>query len=233
MKAVLIAGGLGTRLAPLTEKVPKPLLPLSDGKPMLEHQILFLKKQGITDIIICIGYLGEKIVDYFGNGLKWGVNITYSKEHEPLGTGGALYLARKLIGKGIFLMAYADLVIDMDVKKFLAFHTHKKALVSQCVHPSDHPHDSDMLKLDSHDRVIAYLGKPKKGDQFENIGNAGLYMMDSRIFEYEDAWNGASPKRALDKDVLPFILAQGGAIYAYRTNELIKDVGTHDRYVKK
>ncbi len=223
MKAVIIAGGLGKRLAPLTETIPKPMLPLN-GKPILERMVEWLRGEGIRDIIVCSGYLSEKIEEYFGDGSKWGMRIGYSVEKEPLGTGGALKNTEKLIGNGTFVAMYADLDVEMDLEKFVRFHRKKGGIATLTVHPSSHPYDSDMIKCDGEGRVLAFPGKPKPGEKFENLGNAGVYCFEPDVFKYLK--NG---KSSLDKEALPSMLGKE-RIYAYRTDEKIRDVGTHERY---
>ncbi len=225
-KAVIIAGGLGKRLAPLTESLPKPMLEIK-GKPVLEHTLAWLKKSGITEVIICTGYLSHKIEDYFGDGKKFGVNIAYSIEKTELGTGGALKNAQKLIGNGTFIMLYGDLVVDMDLMKFVSFHKSKNSMCTLSLHKSDHPYDSDMIKCDKDGGIIAFLGKPKQGQAFENMGNAGVYCFEASILDL-------FPTRTsmLDKEALPKTLKSGAKLYGYLTNEKIIDIGTHDRYGK-
>ncbi|MCX6768499.1 MAG: NDP-sugar synthase, partial [Candidatus Micrarchaeota archaeon] len=174
---------------------------------------------------ICSGYLSEKIEEYFGNGGRWGMRIAYSMEKEPLGTGGALKNAEKLVGKGTFVAMYADLDVEMDLERFVRFHKKKGGIAALTVHPSSHPYDSDMIRCDGEWRVLAFPGKPKAGEKFENLGNAGVYCLESSIFKY---FKGG--KSILDKEALPAVLAAGGKIYAYRTDERIRDVGTHERY---
>jgi len=225
-KAVIIAGGLGKRLVPLTESIPKPMLMIK-GKPVLEHSIAWLKKNGITEIIICTGYLSHKIEDYFGDGKKFGVRISYSIEKEELGTGGALKNAQSLIGNETFIMLYGDLVIDINLLNFVSFHKSKNSLGTLTLHESDHPYDSDMIKCDKDRRIIEFIGKPKPGQKFENMGNAGLYCFESEILNLFP--NG---KSMLDKEALPEALKKGANLYGYMTNEKIIDIGTHDRYGK-
>ncbi|HNT60611.1 MAG TPA: HAD-IIIA family hydrolase, partial [Candidatus Bilamarchaeaceae archaeon] len=222
-RAVIVAGGLGKRLAPLTETVPKPMLPLR-GRPMLERMVEWLRREGIREIVVCSGYLSEKMEEYFGDGARWGVRISYSVEKEPLGTGGALKNAEKLVGKGTFVAMYADLDVDMDLERFVRFHREKGGIATLTVHPSSHPYDSDMVGCDGDGKVVAFPGKPKPGEKFENLGNAGIYCFESDVFKYLK--NG---KSNLDKEVLPSVLGKEG-IHSYRTDEKIMDVGTHDRY---
>jgi NDP-sugar pyrophosphorylase family protein len=115
LQVVILAGGLGTRLAPLTLTGPKPMVPVA-GKPYLEHQIELLKAQGVKDIVLLTGYLGEQVEDYFGDGAKWGVSIRYSREHQPLGTGGALRLALHLL-EDSFLLLYGDSYLPIRYKE--------------------------------------------------------------------------------------------------------------------
>lgn len=225
-KAVIIAGGLGKRLAPLTESVPKPMLPLK-GKPVLEHSIEWLKRNRITEIIICTGYLSHKVEDYFKDGKKFGVNVKYSIETTELGTGGALKNAQKLIGDGTFIMLYGDLVIDLDLNRFVSFHKSHGSVGTLTLHESDHPYDSDMIKCEKDGRIVEFIGKPKPGQKFENMGNAGLYCFESSILELFP-----TGQSMLDKEALPGALKKGAKLYGYLTNEKIIDIGTHDRYGK-
>jgi NDP-sugar pyrophosphorylase family protein len=222
MKAVIIAGGLGKRLGHLTSEVPKPMLDVK-GKPVLEHMILYLKKHGITDIIICIGYLHHKVQERFGDGSTFGVKITYSIEKELLGTGGALKQVEGLID-GTFILVYGDLIIDMDIAKLIAFHKSKGGLGTLTVHASDHPHDSDLVEVGQDGSIIRFIGKPKEGQKFVNITNAGVYCFERPILKYFPT--GVS---MLDKEVLPSVLSKGGKLFAYFTKETVHDMGTMDR----
>ncbi len=225
MKAVIIAGGLGTRLGELTKAVPKPMIVVK-GKPVLEHLILYLKRFGITEIIICSGYLAEKIRERFGDGSSLGVKIGYVEEKELLGTGGALKNVEGLV-EGTFVMVYGDLILGMDLNKLIAYHKKKGGLATLTVHESSHPYDSDILELDKDGRIIRFLGKPKKGEPFRNISNAGIYVFEASILKSFPT--GAS---MLDKEVLPSIIRQGGKLYAYFTDEPVMDMGTQERLKK-
>ncbi|MBI5227936.1 HAD-IIIA family hydrolase [Candidatus Micrarchaeota archaeon] len=227
VKAVIVAGGLGTRLGHHTRNVPKPMI-LVRGKPVLEHIIIHLKKYGITEIILCVGYLGEKIQAYFGDGAKFGVKIFYCFEKELLGTGGAIKQAEKFLDPNeTFAMVYGDLLLEMDLEKLIKYHKEKCGLGTLTVHKSSHPYDSDILELAPDGRIIKFLGKPKKGDVFENISNAGVYCFEPSILKYFP--DGVS---MLDKEVLPSVIVRGGKLFAYKTNEHIHDMGTMDRLEK-
>jgi len=222
MKALIIAGGLGKRLAPLTETVPKPMLAV-DGRPILEHQLLFLRREGIKDIVMCTSHLSHVIEDYFGDGSEFGLNIAYAVEKEPLGTGGALKNAEPFID-GRFLALYGDLMVDMDLSRFVRFHEDHGSIGTLTVHPSDHPFDSDMVEADAAGRILRFRGKPKPGEEFTNLGNAGVYCFEQSILKHFPAG-----KSMLDREVLPSALERGSPLYAYRTDELVADIGTFER----
>jgi len=130
MQVVILAGGLGTRLRPLTYKIPKAMVPIK-GKPFLEHQLKILKNNGLNDILICIGYLGEEVKKYFGNGEKWGLNIEYSFEREPLDTGGAIKNAEDRL-ENEFLALYGDTFLDINYKDLISY-SRKKAKLGTIV----------------------------------------------------------------------------------------------------
>jgi NDP-sugar pyrophosphorylase family protein len=225
MKGVIVAGGLGTRLGALTKKLPKGLI-LVNGKPVLEHQVLWLAHYGIKDIVICAGYLAERIEAYFGDGGRFGVHIDYSLEKELLGTGGALKQAAPLLSNR-FVMMYGDLLGDMDLREFVRFHAAKGGLGTLTVHESDHPYDSDILEVTPDWEIIRFLGKPRPGTGFANISNAGVYCFEKAILKYFP-----DGKSMLDKEALPHVLERGGKLYAYMTRERILDIGTPERLEK-
>lgn len=243
MKTVIMAGGKGTRIASVRSDVPKPMINIC-GKPILEHQIENLKTCGLTDIILVIGYLGDKIKDYFGDGSKFGVNIEYFVEDYPLGTAGALFKMPQLTED--FLLLCGDIIIDVDFNRFIAFHKEHNAWASLISHPNGHPYDSSLLvteimppcKLggipeDTH-RVIRWMNKEDERLYYKNRVNAGIELISPELLiETKKNFIPRHPdtpdKIDLDRDVLkPNI--KNGKIYAYDTPEYIKDMGTPDRF---
>jgi histidinol-phosphate phosphatase family protein len=222
MKGVILAGGLGTRLGAITEKTPKGLV-VAEGKPVLEHQVLWMARHGIKDIVICVGHMAGSIMEYLGDGSRFGVRIVYSVEKELLGTGGALKHAGPLLSDR-FIMFYGDLLVGMDLWKLVAFHAAKGGLGTLTVHESDHPYDSDIIGVAPDRRIIKFLGKPKHGQKFANISNAGVYCFEKAILKYFP-----DGKSMLDKEALPGVLGKGGKLYAYMTKEKIIDIGTPER----
>jgi histidinol-phosphate phosphatase family protein len=224
MKAVIIAGGKGTRLG-LTD-LPKPMVPLL-GKPLLEHQILLLKRYGITDVTFLTGHMSEKIEAYFGNGKNWGVNISYIKETVPLGTGGAVLQLKDRITER-FLVLYGDVVMDFDISRFSDFDAQSDSIGSLIVHPNDHPYDSDLVERNG-DLITRFISKPHpEGLLYENLVNAAVYILGPDIFEHIP--EGISSD--FGKDIFPAILSKGGVLRAYISPEYIKDLGTPDRLTK-
>ncbi len=223
MKAVVMAGGRGTRMAPLTHDVPKPMLPLM-GKPILEREIKMLAREGFTDIILVIGHLGDAIKNHFGDGSAFGVRITYCEEREPLGTAGALALLKNDLADDDFLLLNGDLLFDVDLSRFLAYHREKGGIATILTHPSSHPHDSVLVACDENDRVTDFLAPDSARVGVRNRTNAGLHFFSpailSRFHEIQ--------KTDLDRDVLAPLAAEGG-LFAYHSPEYVKDVGTPQR----
>lgn len=230
MMAVILAGGKGTRLAELAINVPKPLV-MIHGKPVLQYQIENLRRSGIDQVLLIIGYQGHKIQEFFGNGAGFGVKIDYYREESPLGTAGALYYIKDKLPDD-FLVIYGDLIFDLDFARFIAFHEKNKALCSLIVHPNDHPHDSDILVLDAKDTVIDFFKKNlERKEYYSNRVNAGIALLNKQILNLETAIQDDKVMQDLEKDlILPLI--QSGRVFGYKTTEYIKDMGTPDRYEK-
>lgn len=227
MHAVIMAGGKGTRLAALTnDEIPKPMLSIA-GKPILEWQIIRLKENGILDIILVVGYLQDKIIQYFQDGRALGVRISYYSEEEPLGSAGGLYFVKDFLPDGPFLLVFGDVLFDIDIDRMLAFHMQKQAEATLFVHPNSHPFDSDLIASDADQRIIEFDSKhnDRSGCWYENSVNAGLYILERTL-----CMRIRQPQKTdLEKDVLSDLAHEGGAIYAYRSPEYIKDIGTPSR----
>ncbi len=223
MKAVLSAGGRGTRIASLTRDIPKPMIPV-DGKPVLARQIECLRAQGFTDLLLTVGYLGQQICDYFGDGSAFGVHIDYSFEAEPLGTAGALFRLRDRLTDD-FLLLNADAVFDVDLHRFAAFHRACGGLATLFTHPNDHPFDSGLLLADETHAVTRWLTKEDARPQwYQNRVNAGLHILSPRLLEQEFS----TPKVDLDRQILK-PLAGTGRLFCYDSPEYVKDMGTPER----
>lgn len=223
--AVIQAGGKGTRLRKLThDNIPKPLLEMN-GKPMMEWQIENLVEYGIKEIVIIIGYLGDKIQDYFGNGSKYGITISYISEKEPLGSAGALYYMHTRQDRDL-LFIFGDIMFDLDWKRFIEFHEKKGGLVTLLVHPNSHPYDSDIIKMDAKNKVISFDFKNQyRKNYYDNCVNAGLYIMKSKILNFVEN----EKYYDLEKDILSNLISEE-EVYGYKTSEYVKDAGTPERF---
>ena len=220
---VIMAGGKGTRVTSISSNIPKPMIPLC-GKPVLEYQIDCLKKNGLIDIIIVVGYFGQIIKDYFGDGVRFGCNISYYTETKPLGTAGALFEIKNL--SDCFLLVNGDIVFDIDFNRMISFHNEKGADVTLAVHPNNHPYDSTLLVTDSNNRVIGWINKEEKRIYFKNQVNSGIHIV-SLEFLKQFSFNNCLVD--FDRDLLkPRIKTNN--ILAYHTPEYIKDMGTPERY---
>ncbi len=243
MKAVIMAGGKGTRIASIANDVPKPMIRIC-GKPILEYQIENLRTCGLTEIIIVIGHLGNVIKDYFQDGRKWNVNIEYFVEDHPLGTAGALFKMPQLTED--FLLLCGDVIIDVDFNRFIAFHKKKKALASLMTHPNGHPYDSSLLVTEIMPpqqpggmpedtcRVTKWMNKEDERLYYKNRVNAGIEIISPELLKetlknFVPRHPNEPDKIDLDRDVLkPNI--KSGRIFAYDTPEYIKDMGTPERF---
>ncbi|MBI2641467.1 NTP transferase domain-containing protein [Candidatus Roizmanbacteria bacterium] len=181
-KAVILAGGKGTKLRPYTYEMPKSLLPIK-GYPLLEYLIRNLKKNGISDIIISIGHLGKKIKEYFGAGEKFAVNIRYSEEDRPLQTGGALLKVKKMLDQEPFLVVYGDILSNFNFSDLIEFHREQNAVASIALTTIDHPAEFGQLTL--HGRKLVHFYQKTNTSRVKSyLINCGIYLFEPQIFEY-------------------------------------------------
>lgn len=227
MKAVILAGGKGTRLSSVTgDKIPKAMVAL-EGKPILEYQIEVLKNHDITEIMIIGGYLIEKIVSHFQDGSNWGVKIKYIKEETPLGTGGGLYYLKE--EQEAFILVFGDLLFDMDLKRFYQFHISNNAGVTVVVHPNTHPYDSDFVSIDDDSRVINFTSKDEEHrEDHRNLVNAGIYCISPEALRKVKE----NERFDLEKNFLFTDILSQGKLFGYRSTEYVKDLGTPDRLLE-
>lgn len=227
MLAVIMAGGKGTRLLSLTkDEIPKPMVPLL-GKPILQWQIECLKRNGITEVIIIVGHLGHRVKEYFKNGDAFGLSIRYIEETQPLGTAGALFYLREFLVEQPVLLVFGDVLFDIDLNRMSEFHLVRNAEVTLFVHPNAHPYDSDLVVVDGNGKVECFNSKSndRSAYWYDNCVNAGLYMLQPAFFN-----RIIKPEKLdLEKEILTGMATGGENIYAYRSPEYVKDVGTPER----
>ncbi len=237
MRAIIMCGGKGTRIAAMEASVPKPMIRLC-GKPVLEHQLEWLKRQGIEEAVLVTGHLGHVIRDYFGDGSgiladsgeASGIRLRYFEESEPLGTAGALYYFREDQTED-FLLMNGDLIVDVDLHRFLDAHRRYGGLATILTHPNSHPYDSGIVETDGHGLVTGWLSKEDERGWYQNRVNAGLHLMSPGIFdELRERGMFLQPRKLdLDRDVLKPMIP-GRRLFAYDSPEYVKDMGTPERY---
>ncbi|QNK42426.1 HAD-IIIA family hydrolase [Caproicibacter fermentans] len=224
MTAVIMAGGKGTRISSVASDIPKPMIQIC-GKPVLEHQIDCLRQQGLTDIILVVGYLGRVIEDYFKDGKQFGVTIRYYRETEPLGTAGALYYLKDSLTDD-FLLLNGDIIFDVDFQRLIRYHKEKDGIATIFTHPNNHPYDSAIIVTDSESRIVKWLHKEEPRTNYKNRVNSGIHLFSPKIF---DCFSKPG-KMDLDREILKPLIATR-QLFAYDSPEYVRDMGTPERYV--
>jgi len=209
MKAIILAGGIGERLRPLTDITPKPLLKIK-AKTIIEHAINNFKKHNIKDIILAIGYKADQIKDYFQDGSKFGVNITYCIEHEPLGTGGAIKAASKNINE-TFIVINGDNLADFNWTEIINQHKQNNAKITLALYPVEDVTKFGIAKLEQN-KILEFIEKPSKEQAPSNLNNAGAYIIEPDTLQILPEGRSSIERDCFEK------LAQKGIIFAYKHN---------------
>lgn len=225
MKALFLAGGMGTRLQPLTDKLPKPMVPIMN-KPLLERTMLNLKKCGITEVVISTCYQPEFIMDYFGGGESLNLKIEYIVEDSPMGTGGAIKKAEGYF-KEAFVVFNADIISDIDLSKMIDFHKSKQALATIAVTEVKDPSMYGVIEFDPSGYAISFKEKPKLGETFSKSINAGIYIFEPEIFDEIDGDRAVS----VERETFPKLLEEAKKIGIYQSGSYWMDIGTIQKYM--
>jgi mannose-1-phosphate guanylyltransferase/phosphomannomutase len=225
MKAVVMAGGEGTRLRPLTSSRPKPLVPILN-KPCMQHTIELLKRAGITDIVVTLYYLADEIEGYFGDGSELGVNLIYTVEDTPLGTAGSVKKAEEYLKDDTFIIVSGDALTDLDVDKALAYHREKNSVATLVLQHVDNPLEFGVVVTDDGGRIRRFLEKPSWGEVFSDTVNTGMYILEPSVFDY------MQPERSYDwsQDIFPQLLQEDQPMFGYIMGEYWTDVGSLSQY---
>jgi mannose-1-phosphate guanylyltransferase len=226
MQAILLVGGEATRLRPLTCNTPKSMVPVLNT-PFLEHVIRYLSSHGIKDIILAQGFLAKPMDDYFGDGSRFGVTLTYSLESKPLGTGGAVKNAENLL-KDTFLVLNGDIFTDLDLTAMMKFHKERGSKVTISLTPVEDPTAYGLIESSSDGRITRFLEKPSWDQVTTNLINAGAYMMDKEMLKRIPAQTSYSFERQL----FPQLLEQCDPIYAFSSPSYWMDIGTPQKYLQ-
>jgi mannose-1-phosphate guanylyltransferase/phosphomannomutase len=224
MKAVVMAGGEGTRLRPLTSNQPKPMVSIV-GKPCMEHILELLREHGLVDVVVTVAFLPQAIRSYFGDGSTLGLNIEYSVEESPLGTAGSVRLARDRLDE-TFLVISGDALCDIDLSALVEFHQDKGAAVTIGLKSVDNPLEFGIVVTDDDGRVERFLEKPSWGQVFSDTINTGIYVVEPEVRRH------VPTDRPYDfsKELFPLLLEMGRPMYGYVCDGYWQDIGNLDQY---
>jgi len=222
-KAIILAGGEGTRLRPLTYKTPKPLIPLH-RKALTEHVLDILKRFGVKEIILSVCYMADKVKSYFGDGSKFKVKIDYMKEEKPMGTAGPLILMDKL--DDTFIMINGDNLFNLDLRKMYKVHSKNKAIGTIALTQVEDVSSFGVARLKG-EKILEFVEKPKKEEAPSNFINSGYYILEPDVFDIVKGKKFAM----MEKDVFP-LLAKEGKLFGYKDKGQWFDTGTFEDYEK-
>lgn len=225
MKALLIAGGFGTRLRPLTLTRPKHLLPIAN-RPHLHHVFDLLQRHGIDEVVLLTSYLAENFETSIDHAKERGMVVEVAHEEEPLGTAGALKNAQQLIGDETFFAFNGDVLTDMDLSNVLEFHRDRGAEATIVLTPVDDPSAFGVVPTDPDGRVLGFIEKPPPGEAPTNLINAGVYIFEPTILDRIPEGVEYSAERAL----FPGLVEEGAALFATGVEAFWADIGTPEKY---
>lgn len=245
MRAIVLAAGKGERLKKITSTTPKPMIEIM-GKPVLEYNINWLNRYGIKDIYINLHHLPDVIKDYFKDGSRWGVRITYSYEPKLLGTAGAvrkiaeeyrqlrtdnyyssvvredLRDSKKQKAKNTFIVVYGDNLFEYNLKEIIDFHKRKKGVATVAVYEKDDVSQSGIVLLDNNDKILKFIEKPKPEEVISHFVNTGLYILEPEVLEYIPS----DKKVDFGKDIFPEMIQKGENIFGIKIKDNLTAIDT-------
>ena len=224
IKAVILVGGLGTRLQPLTNNIPKSVVPVLN-RPFMEHTFAYLKSHGIEDIILTVNYLPEIIREYFGDGSDAGVRLTYCYEEEPMGTAGAVKNAEEYLDS-TFLVLNGDVFTDLDLSDLIACHRENQSKATISLQWVENPSAFGVVETDAENRVQCFIEKPPAGEETTNWINAGIYVLEPDILKYVPE----NTHHMFENGLFPRIVEEDEPVYGYEFRGYWLDTGTLEYY---
>ncbi|HLM77515.1 MAG TPA: sugar phosphate nucleotidyltransferase [Rubrobacteraceae bacterium] len=227
MKAVIMAGGHGTRLRPLTSNQPKPMIPIVNV-PCMEHIVRLLKEHGFTEVVVTLQFMPEEIQDYFGDGSEWGVHIRYSIEDAPAGTAGSVKLAEEHLISERVLVISGDALTDVDLTRVVDFHEEKGAEATMVLKSVEDPLDFGIVITEEGGRISRFLEKPAWGQVFSDTVNTGIYVLEPSVLEEIPSEGDYD----FSKDLFPKLLEAKRPLYGYVAEGYWEDIGTLEQYMK-
>ena len=225
MKAVVMAGGEGSRLRPLTSRRPKPLAPVVN-KPVMEHIVDLLRKHGVREIVATLHYLADEIESYFGDGTAFGVSMKYVVEDTPLGTAGAVKLAEDMLSDEPFLIISGDALTDLDLTAFTEEHKRTGAQATIALQRVSNPLEFGVVITDENRRITRFLEKPSWGEIFSDTINTGIYVLDPSVFAYMERGKNYD----FSRDLFPRMLYEGKLVQGFVTEDYWTDIGNLQQY---
>ena len=239
MRGMILAAGLGTRLRPLTNQMPKPLAPVAN-RPVMGHILALLERNGIGELVANVSYMPESIEEAFGDGSAYGVALSWSRETTPLGTAGGVAKASDFLtsgGDGCFCVISGDALTDMDLSALVEDHRQSGAIATLACKEVEDPSEFGVVLTDSSGLVEGFQEKPAPGEQLSNLANCGIYVFDRSIFDHFPSAGHRSPAGPDDQpdgfvdwamDVFPAVLAGDAPMRAHRIDSYWNDIGSLD-----
>jgi NDP-sugar pyrophosphorylase family protein len=224
LKAVILVGGPGTRLQPLTYTLPKSLVPVLN-RPVMEHMIAYLRQFGVEDIILTLNYLPDAIRSHFGDGRDFGVRLAYCLEKDPLGTAGAVKNASEYLD-GTFIVLNGDVFTEMDLADMFSFHIRKKASATIALTRVDNPSAFGVVETDRNEQVQRFIEKPPPGTETTNLINAGTYILEPQVLDYIPM----NQHYMFEKGLFPGLLESAEPVFGYSYRGYWLDMGTLAQY---
>jgi mannose-1-phosphate guanylyltransferase/phosphomannomutase len=226
MRAVVMAGGQGTRLRPLTTARPKPMVPVAN-RPMMEHVLELLSAHRFNDLLVTLQYLPDVIRNHFGDGSDFGSKITYSVEEKPLGTAGSVKRLEQLL-EGTFLVFSGDVVTDINLSEVVKFHKKKGAIATITLTRVPNPLEYGIVITNEEGRIENFLEKPSWGEVFSDTINTGIYVLEPEALKYVKR----GQEFDFSKELFPLLLKQGEALYGYTSTGYWCDIGNIQQYLQ-
>jgi len=224
LKAVVLAGGFGTRLRPLSCSRPKMLFPVAN-QPMIDYSLRNMAQGGVDTVILSVYYMAENLVRYLGPS-KYDLGILYSREQKPLGTGGAIKKAEDMINHGSFFAMNGDILTDLDYRRLLNFHKEKGGLATIALIQVPDPSRYGAVELDWEGRILRFVEKPERGKEPSNLVNAGVYVLEPEVLELIPGGRRVS----IETEVFP-LLAEDRKLHGFECHGFWMDIGTPDDYL--
>jgi NDP-sugar pyrophosphorylase family protein len=224
MKGMILAAGEGKRLRPLTNHMPKPMLPLA-GRPLLEHIITHLRDCGVTDLALNLYHLPTMVMDYFGDGRRWGVRLRYSVEEHLLGSAGGVKRLQSFFDD-TFLVYYGDVYTRADLRPMITLHRHSGALATMGLYRVPDPWNRGIVQLDESRNIVRFVEKPARDEAFSDLANAGIYVLEPAVLDRVPSgqtWD-------FGQDVFPELLSNGAQVAGYVIKDPLIDIGLPEKY---